>query len=73
MSSRPCEIGDEAIHRRRVEARVRNIADLPEITWARVLERRAEYEPWTDPRLVLDTSRASLEQLLDDALHYVRT
>jgi len=67
-----CVCADEAIHRRRIEARVRNIAGLPEITWARVLERRAEYEAWSDPRLVLDTSHASPEQLLSDALDYAR-
>ena len=43
--------------RQRIEARTRNIAGMPEITWARLLQRRDEYEPWTDPRLVLDTSR----------------
>ena len=67
-----CVCVDEAIHRQRIEARVRNIAGLPEVTWARVLERRAEYEAWADPRLVLDTSRASPEQLLSDALDYAR-
>jgi hypothetical protein len=61
------------IHRRRIEARVRNIAGLPEVTWARVLERRAEYEAWSDARLVLDTSHASPEQLLGEALNYART
>jgi hypothetical protein len=35
-----------------------------------VLKRRAEYEAWADPHLVLDMSRASPEQLLRDALDY---
>jgi predicted kinase len=63
-----CVCADEAVHRRRIEARVRNIADMPEITWARVLERRAEYETWTDARLTLDTSTKSSEQLLAETL-----
>ena len=67
-----CICGDDAVHRRRIEARVRNIADLPEVTWAGVLARRAEYEAWADPRLVLDTSQAAPEQLLADALDYLR-
>ena len=67
-----CVCTDETIHRQRIEARVRNIAGLPEVTWARVLERRAEYEAWVDPRLVLDTSRASPEQLLAKALDYAQ-
>jgi hypothetical protein len=43
------------------------------VAWADVLKRRAEYEAWADPRLVLDTSHASPEQLLSDALDYART
>lgn len=65
-----CVCADEAIHRQRIEKRIRNIAGLPEVAWADVLKRRAEYEAWTDPRLVLDASRASPEQLLGDALDY---
>jgi predicted kinase len=67
-----CVCADEAMLRQRIEARTRNIAGMPEITWSRLLQRRAEYEPWTDPRLVLDTSRTSPAQLLAQALNYVR-
>jgi predicted kinase len=67
-----CVCVDETIHRRRIEARVRNIAGLPEVAWADVLKRRPEYEAWADLRLVLDTSRASPEQLLSEALDYAR-
>jgi predicted kinase len=66
-----CVCADEAAHRRRIEARVRKIDGMPEITWARVLERRAEYQAWTDARLELDTSKKSPEQLLAEALDYV--
>ena len=66
-----CVCADENVHRQRIAARLRNIASLPEVTWADVLKRRAEYEAWTDPRLVLDTSRASPEQSLAEALAYV--
>ena len=51
-----CICADEPMHRRRIEARVRNIEGMPEVTWARVMERRADYEAWTDARLTLDTS-----------------
>src|SRR5450432_3208437 len=37
-----------------------------------LLQRRAEYEAWTDPRLVLDTARTSPAQLLTQALSYAR-
>jgi predicted kinase len=67
-----CVCADEAVHRRRIEARVRNIAGMPEVTWDRVQRRRAEYEAWTDARLTLDTSAKSADQLLAEALNYVR-
>jgi predicted kinase len=66
-----CICADEAIHRQRIEARTRNIPGMPEVTWARVLRRRAEYEAWSDARHVLDTSANSPEQLLAEALSYV--
>ena len=66
-----CVCVDEAEHRRRIESRIRNIDGMPEITWARVLQRRAEYEPWTDQRLVLDTSLEAPERLLAAALDYL--
>jgi predicted kinase len=67
-----CVCADETVHRRRIEARVRNIAGMPEITWARVQERRAEFEAWTDARLTLDTSVETPEELLAEALNYLR-
>ncbi len=66
-----CVCADEKVHRRRIEARVRKIDGMPEITWARVRERRAEYQAWTDPRLELDTSAQPPAQLLAEALDYV--
>jgi predicted kinase len=67
-----CVCSDETILRQRIEAPVRSVADRHELTWARLLQRRAEYEAWTDPRLVLDTSRTSPGQLLAQALNYTR-
>ena len=67
-----CVCSDETMHRQRIEGRVRSIAGTHELTWANLLQRRAEYEAWTDPRLVLDTSRTSPAQLLAQALNYVR-
>ena len=67
-----CVCVDEAVHRQRIEARVRNIAGMPEVTWDRVQRRRAEYEAWTDARLTLDTSAKSADQLLAEALNYLR-
>ncbi len=67
-----CVCADEAVHRRRIEARIRSIDGMPEVSWARVLQRRAEYQPWTDQRLTLDTSVQPAEQLLMAAVNYLR-
>jgi predicted kinase len=66
-----CVCADEAVHRQRIEARIRGIEGMQEVTWARVLERRAGYEPWKDDRLVLDTSAQSADRLLAEAIRYV--
>ena len=52
-------VGDDDEHRRRVDARYagRDHDGIPD--WVRVLERRAEYEPYLGPRLVVDTSLAT--------------
>ena len=63
-----CICSDETVHRQRIETRIRGIDRMPEVTWGRVLERRAEYEPWGDARLVLDTSTGTSEELLAAAL-----
>jgi predicted kinase len=68
-----CVCADEAVHRRRIEARVRAIDGMPEVTWTRVLERRAEYQPWTDARLTLDTSVDTPGTLLATTLNYLRS
>jgi predicted kinase len=57
--------GDDTEHRRRVEARYAARDDARPAAvdptnggvadWVRVLERRAEYEPYLGPRLVVDT------------------
>lgn len=46
---------DESEHRRRVEARSVDLDGYYVPTWAEVVER--EYEPWHDPRLIVDTTR----------------
>ena len=66
-----CICADEATHRRRIEARIRNIEGMAEVTWARVEKRRAEYEAWTDGRLTLDTSAHPTERLLAEAIRYL--
>jgi predicted kinase len=59
---------DPQLHRARLEARTRDIAGFPEPTWESVERSREEYEPWTEPHLVLDSTTdlaANLAKTLD--------
>src|SRR6266700_3778001 len=49
----------------------RGIEGMAEVSWARVEERRATYEAWSDARLTLDTSSQPPERLLAKAIDYV--
>ena len=46
---------DMQLHKTRIEKRVRNIPGMPEVTWERVQQRKAEFEPWQDDHLTLDS------------------
>jgi predicted kinase len=61
---------DETIHRQRIETRVRNIEGMPETSWDRVIQRKAEFVPWTDDRLVLDSATESVDALIEAAIQY---
>ena len=61
---------DEAIHQRRIKTRVRNIQGMPEISWDRVLQRKAEFTPWEDDRLVLDSATAPVDALIETAAQF---
>lgn len=62
---------DEAIHKQRIEARIRNIDGMSEVSWDRVLKRKAEYEARTDERMVLDSAESTPEQLIQLAAEFV--
>lgn len=55
-----------AEHRARAESRATDIAGLRLPSWDEIANR--EYEPWSAPRLVIDTAGASVEQSVA-ALH----
>jgi len=65
-----CSDADE--HRRRLAARVRDLDGFPEPTWAYVEQRRREWEPWTEERLVLD-SVDDVDANVDRALDWIAT
>jgi predicted kinase len=53
---------DIAEHRQRVESRSSDIDGLRLPTWQEVLDR--EYHPWSGDRIIIDTSKNSVEQCL---------
>ena len=61
---------ERAIHQRRIESRIRNLHGIAEVTWEAVENRRKEYLPWEEERLVLDTATAH-EQNVKKALDYI--
>lgn len=62
---------DENVHRQRLASRQRVIPGFPDPSWEDVKMRRAEWEPWDDPRLVVDTMR-SINENVAEALDYLR-
>lgn len=61
LATRPllvvCTIADAALHRARIEGRVRAIPNWPELGWAEVERSRAGWVPPPAPDLVLDAER----------------
>ncbi|WP_219419230.1 AAA family ATPase [Pseudonocardia nigra] len=47
---------DPALHRARLEGRSRDLVGLPEPSWDAVRRRAAEYAPWPEPVLRLDSA-----------------
>jgi len=61
---------DAEIHRNRLAGRRRSIEGFPEPSWQDVLARRSEWEPWTEERLVLDSTQP-LEHNIGTAITYL--
>lgn len=57
---------DPAEHRRRVETRLVNVPGLVPPTWAEVVDR--EQDPWTRPRLMVDTAGRGIEACVAEVL-----
>ena len=64
------ECGDDRVYRDRLEHRSRKIEGFPEPTWEGVLRRRAQFPPWTDERLTIDSVNPRAENL-QAALEYL--
>lgn len=64
-----CIINDES-HKQRIASRMRNLHGIPEVTWEDVENRRREYSPWNEERLIIDTS-GTVESNLKKILEYI--
>jgi predicted kinase len=68
---------DDALHRRRLDERTRDLEHIAEPTWHAVEQRLDEYAPWSGaadacPRLTLDTV-SELDALVADAIAFLRS
>jgi predicted kinase len=61
---------DAAEHRRRVEQRSIDVPGLVRPTWACVREH--DYQPWTTPRLVIDTATVDAREAAQAILSHLR-
>lgn len=58
------------LHKQRIEARIRNMHGMPEVSWEDVEDRRKIYLPWQEERLVLDTADNHAKSV-NKALDYI--
>ncbi len=65
-----CVLKDLALHRNRIEARVRDLHGFDEITWERVEERRKAYTTWKEDALTLEMS-ADANKNFEMALDFI--
>lgn len=63
-------MSDQALHRTRIESRIRNLHGFNEVTWDMVMARQKAFTPWIEPTLRLDAAN-DLEANVDAALRYI--
>jgi predicted kinase/ketosteroid isomerase-like protein len=66
-----CALSDKELHKKRIEARTRNLHGIPEITWERVEDRRKAYTAWKEPTLQIDTLN-DLQANVEKTLQYIQ-
>lgn len=64
-------VADQALHRKRLESRVRSLHGFSEVTWDRVEARRKSLTPWQEPTLRLDSTN-KIEANVSEALRYIQ-
>jgi predicted kinase len=64
-------VSDRALHKQRIESRVRGLHGFSEVTWPMVEAREQVFTAWKEPTLTLDSSR-ELGANVEEALQYIR-
>lgn len=54
------QCSDRVVHERRVATRTSDVAGLVKPTWSQIRDR--DYEPWSRPRLEIDTATTSVDE-----------
>src|SRR5262249_51768360 len=63
-------LDNQGVHRQRVEARVRGLHGLSEVTWDNVEARRKAFTTWREPTLRLDAAK-DVATTVDEAIRYI--
>lgn len=64
-------VSDRALHKQRIESRVRDLHGFSEVTWEMVEARENAFTAWKEPTLQLDSARA-VETLVEEAVRYIQ-
>ena len=64
-------VSNQALHRRRIASRMRDLHGFSEVTWDHVEARRMKLTPWKEPALLLDSAH-DLEANVALAVHYIQ-
>jgi predicted kinase len=64
-------VSNQALHRRRIQSRVRDLHGFSEVTWEQVEARRKKFTPWKEPALLLD-SATDLDANVALAVQYIQ-
>jgi predicted kinase len=66
-----CFTSDIELHKKRIEARVRNLHGIPEITWERVQSRKAAYTEWKEQTLKINNAH-DFEVNIEKSIEYIQ-
>ncbi|MGZ3625211.1 MAG: AAA family ATPase [Ktedonobacteraceae bacterium] len=64
-------VNNQALHRRRIQSRVRGLHGFGEVTWEQVEARRKKFTPWKETTLLLD-SATDLDANVALAVRYIQ-